>query len=149
MASVAAAGLATASAAIDYVASDLSFSIAYQVALELLGASREGDISDEVLVAYVIALGILVNTIPRTALGAYRFLTGITPREALRSMRPNGALAFLVRFLRVIERILLSIIIQLIASSARAGQSVRLQRILSLLSTSLFFTCLETSGQLA
>lgn len=147
--SVAAAGLATAGAAIDYVASDLSFTLAFQIAIELLSASREADLTDDTLVAYVIALGILINTVPRTALSTYRLFTGTDPKDVLDGLRGNGTLAFLVRFLKIAERIVLSVIIQLIASSARGGQAVRLQRVLSLASTSLFFMFLEKSSSMA
>jgi hypothetical protein len=147
--SAAAAGLASAGAAIDYVASDLSFTLAFQIALELLSASREADLTDDTLVAYVIALGILINTVPRTALSAYRLYSGKEPRDVLQELRQNGALAFLIRFLKIAERIILSVIIQLIASSARGGQAVRLQRVLSLASTSLFFMFLEKSSTMA
>ena len=68
--STAVAGLATASSAVDFVAADLSFTLAFQIALELLAASRDSDLTDDTLVAYVIALGILINVIPRTLQGA-------------------------------------------------------------------------------
>lgn len=147
--SAAAAGLSTAGGALDYIASDLSFTLAFQIALELLAASREGDLTDETLVAFVIALGIVINAVPRTALSLVFLRTGVRPRDALRDVRPNGSLAFLLRFLKVAERILLSIVVQLIASSARGSQSVRTQRVLSLASTSLFFLFLEKSSKLA
>ena len=141
--SFAAAGLATAGSALDYVASDLSFTISYQIAIELLAASREADLPDDALVAYVIVTGIVINTIPRTLTALAQLFTAYTPQKVAQSMARRGSLAFLLRFLKIAERIVLSIVVQLIANSARANQSVRMQRVLALASTSLFFIFLE------
>ena len=44
-----AAGMASAGGAIDYIASDLSFTISYQIARELLDVAHESDMSDDAL----------------------------------------------------------------------------------------------------
>ena len=147
--SFAAAGLATVGSAIDYVASDLSFTISYQIAIELLAASRESDMPDDALVAYVIVTGIIINTVPRTLTALSRLATDSSAKEVVSGINKRGSLAFLLRFLKVAERIVLSIVVQLIANAARVNQSVRLQRVLALASTSLFFLFLEHTSSVA
>lgn len=147
--SAAAAGLATVGSALDYIASDLSFTLSYQIAVELLAASREADMADDALVGMVIVVGIVLNTVPRTITALQRLATTRSPQEIASSYRERGTLAFLTRFLRVCERIVLSIVVQLIANAARSEQPVRLQRILALASTSLFFLFLDNAAAVA
>ena len=147
--SVAAAGMATVGSALDYLASDLSFTLSYQIAVELLTASREADMPDDTLVGMVMVVGIVLNTLPRTLTGLQKLTLERSDDQITAGYKQRGTLGFFVRFLRVAERIILSIVIQLIANSARSEQPIRLQRILALASTSLFFMFLQESSSVA
>lgn len=140
---MAAAGMSSAGGAIDYIASDLSFTISYSIARELLDMAHEADMTDDALVALIIVVGIVLNTVPRTFTMAQRMLTSRTRKQIAGDFKKKSVLTFLVRFLKIAERIVLSITIQLIAGSARSEQPVRAQRVLTLTSVSLFFLFLE------
>ena len=132
-------------ASIDYLASDLSFTISYSVARELLDAARENDMGDDALVAVVIAIGIVVHTLPQT-FGMLSRRFGMQKVD-MDTGASRSAFSFFSRLLSTVERIVLSVVIQLIAGAARAEQPQRLQRVLSLCSTSFFFLFLrEQSG---
>lgn len=143
---MAAAGMSSAGGAIDYIASDLSFTISYSIARELLDMAQEADMTDDALVAFIIVVGIVLNTVPRTFTMAQRMLTSRTRRDIANDFKKKSVLAFLVRFLKIAERIVFSITIQLIAGSARSEQPVRAQRVLTLASVSLFFMFLEQTS---
>lgn len=143
---MAAAGMSSGGSAIDYIASDLSFTISYSIARELLDAATEADMTEDCLVALIIFVGIVLNTIPRTFTMAQRMLTNRTRKQIADDFKKKSVVAFIVRFLKIAERIVLSIVIQLIAGSARSEQPVRAQRVLTLASVSLFFMFLEQTG---
>ena len=139
-------GMASAGGAIDYIASDLSFTISYQIARELLDVAHESDTSDDALVALIIVVGIVLNIVPRTFMMAQRMLTSHSRKEIAAKFKKKSVLTFVMRFLKIAERIMLSVVIQLIAGSARSEQPVRMQRVLTLASVSLFFIFLEQTS---
>ena len=68
-------------------------------------------------------------------------------------IRPNekdgevsGLLAFLALFVRVAQRISMSICVQLIAANVRVQQPLRVVRVITLLGVAVFFVFLESTA---
>ena len=80
--------------------------------------------------------------------GAYSLYTQDANASLAKQMRKSGIPAFVFKFIKIAERILLSVVVQLIAQAARSGQSVRTARILSLASCSLFFMFLQRTARI-
>jgi len=141
--------MSDAANALGALGSDLAFSVSFGIARELLDAANESGVSEDELVAVVIALSVVFAALPKSV----RLL-----REELREhgwlgfSKANkddgnsGVLDFLSVLVDIAKRISVSISVQLLASNVRARQTLRAVRVVSLLSISVFFLFLEATS---
>ena len=71
--------MSDASSALAGLGSDLAFTISFAIARELLDGANESGISQDELVAVVLALGVIFAALPRTAASIWRFAPSILP----------------------------------------------------------------------
>jgi hypothetical protein len=156
-----------AASALSGLGSDLSVSISFNVALELVNSARESQIGDEELVATLV-LFIVVLTTARAAVGkrladarAVTQLSVEASAEAEKEKDPSfevdpfvkasmnsydesrGLLAFLELLLSLAQRISIAVAIQVLAFAVRTTAPSRTVRITTLLGVVLFFLFLE------
>lgn len=164
----------TAAGALSSIGSDLSISISFQVASELIEAGKEGQLREDELVGIVLALAIMLTAV-RSMLSFIRSknrgaavawaekyahekwdCSNGTKEEFVSRKRTAAVekfdsektvLDFLLLFVGIATRISLSVTVQLLAAAARSRQSVRPARVLTLISLSVFFVYLESGGE--
>jgi hypothetical protein len=144
---------AAASAALANLGADLSVSISFSVASELVAAAREAQMGDDELVAILIAFVVVVTS----ARGAVGKLSKWVERHAGHAAIADGSkgegqrgmLEFGLLMLSIAQRIGLSISVQVLALSVRANQPSRVVRVVTLLGVVVFFVFFEaaTSGR--
>lgn len=137
--------------ALSALSSDLAFSVSFAVAGELLDAAQESGISEDELVATVLALSVLAAALPRTAktLANEVRLSGVLGKpgtETRENANARGILNFAGLIVQIIHRIAVSTSIQLLASNVKARHSLRSVRIASLLGVVVFFLFIESSS---
>ena len=71
--------MSDASSALAGLGSDLAFTISFAIARELLDGANEAGVSQDELVAVVLALGVIFAALPRTAVSIWRFAPSILP----------------------------------------------------------------------
>jgi hypothetical protein len=140
--------------ALGSLGSDLAFSVSFGIATELLDAANEAHLSEEELIAIVLALSVVLAAMPSSFRAVRRELakvrntekgTGGTTDDA--APPPSGILEFATLLVRMAQRISISICVQLLSANVRSRQPLRAVRIVSLLAVSIFFLFLEsTSG---
>ena len=140
--------------ALGSLGSDLAFSVSFGIATELLNAANEAHLSEEELIAIVLALSVLLAAMPSSFRAVRRELakvwntekgTGGTSEDDTQT--PSGLLEFATLLVRMAQRISISICVQLLSANVRSRQPLRAVRIVSLLAVSIFFLFLEsTSG---
>ena len=163
--------------ALSTIGSDLSVSISLQTASELVDAANEIGMRSDELVGAVVATAVMLTALreflARSAkvrkMGALeaskrlileeaskrrlsgevkdKFVEECIASESARLAREQGVLEFSLTFVSIFSRIAFSIAIQLLAASARARQSSRGARIVSLLGLVSFFSYVEASGR--
>ena len=164
----------TAAGALSSIGSDLSISISFQVASELIEAGKEGQLRDDELVGVVISLAIGLTAVRQmlTVLReGRREAAKALAKECMEAKLSNLAvdekqrrlleqeeaavikfdsertvLDFALLFVGIATRISFSVTVQLLAAAARSQQSVRAARVLTLVSLSVFFVYLEAGG---
>ena len=140
---------AGATAALAGLGADLSVSISFSVANELVAAARELQLADDELVAILVAV-VVVTTSALGALGrASKWLSQRRTSTAAATGEDDderrGALEFARLMLNITQRIALSISIQVLALSVRANQPSRTVRVLVLLGVVVFFVFVESA----
>jgi len=140
--------------ALGSLGSDLAFSVSFGIATELLDAANESHLSEEELIAIVLALSVVLAAMPSSFRAVRRELakvrntekgTGGTSEDDTQT--PSGLLEFATLLVRMAQRISISICVQLLSANVRSRQPLRAVRIVSLLAVSIFFLFLEsTSG---
>jgi len=140
--------------ALGSLGSDLAFSVSFGIATELLDAANEAHLSEEELIAIVLALSVVLAAMPSSFRAVRRELakvrntengTGGTTDDE--EQPPSGILEFATLLVRMAQRISISICVQLLSANVRSRQPLRAVRIVSLLAVSIFFLFLEsTSG---
>tara|TARA_B110001452_G_scaffold192661_1_gene162663 strand:- start:2562 stop:3023 length:462 start_codon:yes stop_codon:yes gene_type:complete len=140
--------------ALGSLGSDLAFSVSFGIATELLDAANESHLSEEELIAIVLALSVVLAAMPSSFRAVRRELakvrntekgTGGTGEDDTQT--PSGILEFATLLVRMAQRISISICVQLLSANVRSRQPLRAVRIVSLLAVSIFFLFLEsTSG---
>lgn len=149
----------TASDALSALGGDLTLSISFAVAHELLDAARDAELSEAELIGIVLSTSIVLSALPnllwlaRTEIVVlYATLTRRTARPPLRpdpkDSEVSGLLAFLALFVRVAQRISMSICVQLIAANVHVQQPLRAVRVITLLGVAVFFVFLESTATL-
>lgn len=127
-----------ASAALTSLGADLSVSISFVVANELVAGARELQVGDDELVAMLVAFVVVISS-------AQRGLKSISGDGDENSSHRRGMLDFVLLLLSIAQRIGLSIAVQLLAMSVRATAPSRLARVLTLLSAVVFFLFFESA----
>ena len=149
--------LESANVAFSALGSDLTVSISFSVALEFVGAAREAQLGDDeltaILVAIVIALtsikGFVDSKIAR-ALAKERLMVNNSKGDENvvgdTDEGRRGVLEFASLLLSILQRIGLSVSIQVLSLSVRASQVSRWSRILTLLGVVAFFVFFESAA---
>ena len=137
-----------ADAALGSLGSDLAFAVSFAVAGEVLAAASENNIADDELIAGLLAVTIVASALPRAshlvwelaaARGKKSKIVEDGAKEADVPKEADGLKQFLSLLLTMVQRILLSTAVQLLANTARAREPLRTVRIISLISVSVFF----------
>tara|TARA_Y100000389_G_scaffold15289_1_gene13539 strand:- start:1213 stop:1785 length:573 start_codon:yes stop_codon:yes gene_type:complete len=158
----------TTGAALTAIGSDLSVSITFQVAAELLDAASEKQLSEEVLVGLVLGLAVVFSALrsllrdsiarrrkefkassdaAALKMAEQRGLSESAKVELIEQcaldtnakLAERGALEFAEVLIDIVVRISFGVSVQLLASSARARQTSRAARVLSLSGLGLYF----------
>jgi hypothetical protein len=140
---------------------DLTLSISWAVANELLAAAKDAELSESELIGAVLCLSIVLSGLPgllsillnESASTLRLVVAGATPAiadppNAQPPTTKRGVLAFFELFVRVAQRISVSICVQLIATSVHAQQPIRSVRVITLLGVAVFFVFLESTSSL-
>lgn len=138
-----------ADAAIGSLGSDLAFAVSFAIAGEVLEAASEGGVADDELIAALLAVTIVASALPRAShlvwelastRGKKSKIVEDGAKEAdLPKEADDGLKQFLSLLLTMVQRILMSVAVQLLANTARAREPLRSVRIVSLFSVSTFF----------
>tara|TARA_X000001036_G_scaffold309885_1_gene288610 strand:- start:178 stop:699 length:522 start_codon:yes stop_codon:yes gene_type:complete len=161
-----------ASSALAGLGSDLAFTISFAIARELLDGANEAGISQDELVAVVLALGVIFAALPRTATSLWRELpslpwpgrrgaTGVAGvggagggdkgakgdgADGAHAPDPSGVGEFLKLIVDMGKRISVSVCVQLLASNVRSKQPLRSVRIVLLFGVVMYFLFLDAMG---
>lgn len=147
----------TASDALSALGGDLTLSISFAVARELLDAAKEAQIGEAELIGIVLTVSIVLSALPnalwlaRTEVAAaWAVARGRRPRIAPdpSDADRSGLLAFLALFVKVAQRIVMSICVQLIAANVHVTQPLRTVRVFTLMGVAVFFVFLESTATL-
>lgn len=147
----------TASDALSALGGDLTLSISFAVARELLDAAKEAQVGEAELIGVVLTVSIVLSALPnalwlaRTEVSAaWAVSRGRKPRFAPdpTAADRSGLLAFLALFVKVSQRITMSICVQLIAANVHVTQPLRTVRVFTLMGVAVFFVFLESTATL-
>jgi len=113
------------------IGSDLSITVSFVVASELLELARSGGIAEDELIMSVLAFSIVLRSIPRAwaKMGELKLLP-----PAIVASQSSGLVEFVHTLVEVSIRISTSLSIQLLGSNMRSRSELRSVRILTLLS---------------
>ena len=139
-----------AQTALGSLGSDLAFSVSFGIGRELMDAANEAGLTEDELVASVLALSIVFIALPRTVSMVTNELrlVGVLSRGAKGEPSGHGILAFMALLVDIARRIAISLSVQLLAANVRAKQPDRAVRIVSLLSVAVFFLFLEATSSI-
>lgn len=140
--------------ALSSLGGDLTFSVSWSVASELLDAAKEAQLGEAELIAIVLGLSIVLSALPTgvafahsEALKLWRAVARTHPLGDARPAAPSsGIISFLGLFVSIFKRISVSIVVQLLSANVRAKQPLRLVRVLALLTVAVFFLFLEATA---
>ena len=136
---------------------DLTLSIAWAIAHELLDAAKDAELGEAELIGIVLSTSIVLSALPnvlwlaRTEVVAAWAVWGGRPvpiRPNPKASEQSGLLAFLALFVRVAQRISMSICVQLIPANVHVQQPLRAVRVITLLGVAVFFVFLESTATL-
>jgi len=158
MTSAAALNAGGATDALSSLGGDLTFAVAWAISSELLAAARDAQIGNAELIASVFCIIVSLNALPSALVMAQREVvklmaaesepaSGEKTEEGDGTGELEGVVGFIQIFLKISQRISLSVCVQLLTNSVVASASLRSVRILSLLSATTFFLFLESSAQ--
>ncbi len=145
----------TASDALSALGGDLTLSISWAVANELLAAAKEADIGEAELIGIVLTVSIVLSALPNAlwlarteVVAAWEVVMGRRPsiRPDVTQANASGLLAFLALFVKVSQRITMAICVQLIAANVHVTQPLRSVRVLTLMGVAVFFVFLESTA---
>lgn len=149
-------GSGGATDALSALGGDLTFAISWAVANELLAAAKDAQLGEAELVGVVLFSSICFSALPKALLMArvetMRALAVANneqpPSYTSIKVSSSGLLAFLGIFLRISQRISLSVCVQLLTANVQANQPLRAVRVLTMLGTAVFFLFLESTATL-
>jgi hypothetical protein len=131
-----------ASSALSNLGADLSVSISFSVANELIAAAREQQLGDDELVAILVTTVVVVTSAKRLIDKLSKTLAkGIEGGEEPQ----RGLLEFVSLMLSIAQRIVLAISVQVLAFSVRVNQPSRVVRVTTLLGVVVFFVFFESA----
>ena len=136
--------------ALNSLGSDLAFAVSFAVSAEVLAAADEAQISADETVGIVLIISVLLTALPRSAmlaLNEFSRLGVFGPKPKDSSVREtktgageqSGLAAFLTLLVSMLQRVLLSVAVQLLSTNVRSKQPLRSVRIVSLLAVAVFF----------
>jgi hypothetical protein len=138
--------------ALSALGGDLTLSISFSIANELLGAAHEAQLQQAELVGIVLAVTVILSGLPNALRAtkkefnlACAVMRGTAPpKDDDPSQAAVGGLgAFFALFVRVAQRISATICVQLVAANVQATQPLRSVRLVTLLGVAVFFVFLE------
>lgn len=138
--------------ALSHLGADLSVSISFTVANEFIGAAREAQVGDDELVAILVTVVVAVTSLRGTVDRLSKRITSGAKKRALESGSvvdvedSRGILEFILLMLSIVQRIALSVSVQVLAVSVRANQPSRLVRVTTLLGVVVFFVFFESAA---
>jgi hypothetical protein len=139
------------SAALSSLGSDLSFAVSFAIAGEVLAAAAEAQTSDDEVVAIILVTSVVALALPRAA--QVLFVELARGKNANKVPRDDGEgdglTAFFALLFSMLQRVLLSVVVQLLAANVRAREPLRSVRILSLLALSVFFVFVSGTSAVA
>lgn len=149
-------GSGGATDALSSLGGDLTFAISWAVANELLAAARDAQLGDAELVGVVLFSSICLSALPKALLMARVETTRAIavfnkeppPVYSAVKISNSGLLAFMGIFLRISQRISLSVCVQLLTANVQATQPLRAVRVLTMIGTAVFFLFLESTATL-
>ena len=151
----------SATVALGSLSADLSFSVSYSIASELLSSANEAGLSEEELIGIVLALAVVLGALPSSLVALRNEIRWLRDPDGARQAEEKAAkrrqegeeppaLTGLLEFFRLLfsmaQRIAVSICVQLVASNVRSREPLRIVRIVSLLGVSIFFLFLESTS---
>lgn len=147
----------TASDALSSLGGDLTLSISFAVARELLDAATEAQVGEAELIGIVLTVSIVLSALPNAlwlakteVAAAWAVSQGKRPRMSSSDAGTDssGLLAFFALFVKVSQRITMSICVQLIAANVHVTQPLRAVRVFTLIGVAVFFVFLESTATL-
>ena len=147
--------------ALTSISSDLAVSVSFQVASELLDAAHETDTREDELIGMVLSVSIGLSALKtlleyvkrKRLLSAEQQRKDAEAKQDLSKQRASerllyekSLLDFALLFVSIMTRIAFAVEVQLVAASARARQTSRGARILSLIGLAVFFVFVESSA---
>lgn len=149
-------GSGGATDALSSLGGDLTFAISWAVANELLAAARDAQLGEAELVGVVLFSSICLSALPKallltrveTSRAIAIYYNQDPPSYASVKVSSSGLFAFLGVFLRISQRISLSVCVQLLTANVQATQPLRAVRVLTMLGTAVFFLFLESTATL-
>jgi len=149
-------GSGGATDALSALGGDLTFAISWAVARELLDAAKDAQLGDAELIGVVLFSSICLSGIPQAMLlGRIETLRVLAvlknepmPPYSSNAVSSSGIFAFIGIFLRIAQRISLSVCVQLLTANVQATQPLRVVRVLTMLGTAVFFLFLESTATL-
>jgi hypothetical protein len=148
--------------ALTAIGSDLSVSVSFQVASELLDAAHETGMKDDELVVMVLGVVIALSALKmflqhaseerRSSAEKWVKDNVVFSEESKRDFieqlhSEKSLLDFALLFVSIASRIAFAVTVQLLAASARARQTSRGARILSLMGLAVFVVFVESSAE--
>jgi hypothetical protein len=153
---------------------DVSFTVSYAVAAEIRASAIVGGVSDYELIAGVLLIAILLAATPSITQRAYRTVAlgwrharlrgtsdGVWRMRVRRLLdwvllgddderREGPTTRSLVAFVTLLfatgQRIAISLLVQVVAATAVSNQTLRIDRVLTLLSVAVFFIFLQSGA---
>ena len=150
-------GAAGVSQTLSSLGADLTFSVSWSVARELLDGASDSQLGEDELIGIVLGLSVVLTALPKALVTAsaevpklWRWARNAKPAPvstpAKGPTEGSGLLAFLAVFVSIAQRISISLVVQLLAANVRTHQPLRSVRILTLLSVAVFFLFLESTA---
>tara|TARA_B100001094_G_scaffold86364_1_gene82722 strand:+ start:2261 stop:2722 length:462 start_codon:yes stop_codon:yes gene_type:complete len=147
----------SAAGTLNSLGSDLAFSVSFSIATQLLEAANEMFLSEEELVAMVLAISVILGAVPaafktvRKELAAWMASGKVVVSDKVEDAKPplpdaGGIMEFVSLLISMAQRISISICVQLLSSNVTTRQPLRSVRIVSLLGVSIFFLFLESTS---
>ena len=144
-----------ASESLSALGGDLTLSVAFAIANELLAAAKDAELSDAELIGVVLSTSIVLTAVPNAVWLARTEVAALWSKRCggkdTHSPDPDvelssGMLSFIALFVRVAQRISMSICVQLVAANVTTQQPLRVVRVLTLLGVAVFFVFLESTA---